>query len=221
VTDSPSSPDAPPSRRKRIRLSPDVRRHQILDVALEAFSTLGFAGTSMDRIARGVGLSKAGLYAHFASKDDIFEALLTDHLLGPPLDGILAADSARSLEDTVDAFLDACYASVNNARSLGIFRLLVAESGRAPDFMRRWHATVFAPHEAARDQAVDQAVSQGLLPRNVLTENFGLALAPALMAFVGQLLLGGEAARERIAAIRASHRELLLILLDKERGCRR
>jgi len=220
VTDAspPTSPAA--GRPRRIRLAPDLRRHQILDVALEAFSTYGFTGTSMDRIARGVGLSKAGLYAHFASKDEIFEALLTDHLLSPPLDGILMADPARSLEGTVDAFLDACYASITNPRALSVFRLLVAESSRAPDYMRRWHATVFAPHEAARNHAVDEAVSHGLLPRNVLTENVALALAPALMAFVGQLLLG-SAAQERIAAIRASHRELLLILLDKERGCRR
>lgn len=220
MTDSSSSSHPVPARRKRVRLAPDVRRQQILDVALDAFSTLGFAGTSMDRIARGVGLSKAGLYAHFASKDDIFEALLTDHLLGPPLDGVWASDPGRSLEEAVDAFLDGCYAGVNSARSLGIFRLLVAESGRAPDFMRRWHASVFAPYEERRNRAVADAVEAGLLPRNVLTENFALAMAPALMAFVGQLLLGDAAAQSRIAAIRASHREMLLILLDKERGCR-
>lgn len=208
-------------RRKRVRLAPEVRRQQILDVALDAFGTLGFAGTSMDRIARGVGLSKAGLYAHFASKDEIFEALLTDHMLAPPLDGSWAMGEGHSLEALVDAFLDRCYAGADNPRILGTFRLLVAESGRTPDFIRRWYASVLAPHKAARDAVIAQAVDADLLPRNAITENFDLAMAPALMALMSQLVLVGPEAVAQRAAFRAAHREILLILLDKERGCRR
>ncbi len=217
----PSSPAAPPARRKRVRLAPEVRRHQILDAALDAFGEFGFAGTSMHRIARGVGLSKAGLYAHFASKDEIFEALLTDHMLAPPLDVAWASDEDQSIEALVDGFLDRCYTDRHTPRVLATFRLLIAESGRVPDFVRRWHATVIAPHKAARDAVIHQAVAAGRLPRNGLTENFDLAMAPALMAMMSLLVLTGPQAEAQAAAFRAAHREILLILLDKERGCRR
>ena len=56
---------APAGRR---RLTPQVRMAQILDAALAEFSERGYAATTMDDIARRSGLSKGGLYAHFASK---------------------------------------------------------------------------------------------------------------------------------------------------------
>jgi len=58
-------------------------REQILDVALELFTTEGFESTSLREIAERMGFSKAALYYHFASKDDILLALhLRLHDLG-------------------------------------------------------------------------------------------------------------------------------------------
>ncbi len=51
-------------------------REEILDAAAELFTTIGYAGTSTRRIADAVGIRQASLYHHFATKDDILEALL-------------------------------------------------------------------------------------------------------------------------------------------------
>lgn len=69
--------------RKRVRLTPDIRIGLILDAALAEFSRNGFAATRIEDIAAHAGLSKAGLYAHFASKEAIFEALLVRTLSLP------------------------------------------------------------------------------------------------------------------------------------------
>lgn len=50
-------------------------RERILDVALDLFIEKGFDKTSLREIAERLGFSKAALYYHFASKDDIFLAL--------------------------------------------------------------------------------------------------------------------------------------------------
>jgi AcrR family transcriptional regulator len=50
-------------------------RERILDVALELFTKQGFDGTSLREIAEKLGVTKAALYYHFASKDDILMAL--------------------------------------------------------------------------------------------------------------------------------------------------
>ncbi|MGI8449208.1 MAG: TetR/AcrR family transcriptional regulator [Streptosporangiaceae bacterium] len=52
----------------------DTRR-RILAVALELFSTRGYAGTSMRDIAETMGMTKAALYYHFESKEQILEAV--------------------------------------------------------------------------------------------------------------------------------------------------
>ena len=51
-------------------------RARILDVALELFSEHGFEGTTLQQIADRLGLTKAALYYHFRSKDDLVRALV-------------------------------------------------------------------------------------------------------------------------------------------------
>jgi AcrR family transcriptional regulator len=48
---------------------------RILDVALDLFTRQGFDGTSLRQIAEQLGVTKAALYYHFESKDDILMAL--------------------------------------------------------------------------------------------------------------------------------------------------
>ncbi len=50
-------------------------RQRILDVALDLFIEQGFDGTSLRQIAEQLGVTKAALYYHFESKDDILMAL--------------------------------------------------------------------------------------------------------------------------------------------------
>jgi AcrR family transcriptional regulator len=55
--------------------APKGTRERILDIALELFIDKGFDKTSLREIAEKLGFSKAALYYHFASKDDILLAL--------------------------------------------------------------------------------------------------------------------------------------------------
>ena len=61
----------------------DSRRHeggaklrQIMDGARSVFLAAGFDGASMNDIARSAGVSKGTLYSYFASKDDLFDAII-------------------------------------------------------------------------------------------------------------------------------------------------
>lgn len=51
-------------------------KEQILDVSLDLFSIRGFEATSISQIANAVGIRKASLYSHFASKQDILDTLV-------------------------------------------------------------------------------------------------------------------------------------------------
>ncbi len=84
VVDPAPSADGPHPRKfaqvtraKRDALTHDAAstRERILDVALELFSDQGYDGTSLREIAERLGVTKAALYYHFASKEDILMAL--------------------------------------------------------------------------------------------------------------------------------------------------
>lgn len=49
-----------------------TRLHTIRDAALSQFAEHGYEGTSLSGIAGAVGIKTPSLYAHYASKDDLF-----------------------------------------------------------------------------------------------------------------------------------------------------
>jgi AcrR family transcriptional regulator len=65
------------TRAKRRALAHDANstRERILDVALDLFVAQGYDGTSLRQIAERLGVTKAALYYHFESKEDILRAL--------------------------------------------------------------------------------------------------------------------------------------------------
>jgi AcrR family transcriptional regulator len=98
--------NAPPKR----RLTGEERRTGILDAALAVFSQSGYHSASIDDIAREAGVSKALIYEHFASKQELYGDLiarnareLTQRLAGA-LVGLELESSAARLAAGLDAF---------------------------------------------------------------------------------------------------------------------
>ena len=56
----------------------ETTRLTIEDAAIELFMEQGYHATSMRQIAERAGLALGGIYNHFASKDEIFEAIVVD-----------------------------------------------------------------------------------------------------------------------------------------------
>ena len=78
-------------------MSPTTRE-RILDVASELFVEQGYDGTSLREIAERLGFTKAALYYHFPSKDEILRALLEpfDELIDELLGRLEAPTTSRS-----------------------------------------------------------------------------------------------------------------------------
>jgi AcrR family transcriptional regulator len=92
-------------------VAPDTRS-RILDIALELFSEHGFDGTTLQQIADQLGFTKAALYYHFRSKEDLLQALIAPAMA--ELDQLFDAhenepdtpsERRRFLEDYLDYLL--------------------------------------------------------------------------------------------------------------------
>jgi len=60
------------------RMAGEERRSQILAVAVSLFSERGFRGTTTKEIAQAAGVSEAMVFRHFATKKELYAAIL-DH----------------------------------------------------------------------------------------------------------------------------------------------
>lgn len=53
-------------------------KQEIMEAALDLFSVQGYEATSVSQIAEAVGIRKASMYSHFASKQEILDALVQE-----------------------------------------------------------------------------------------------------------------------------------------------
>ena len=92
----PARPARPALRRRVRRPGRAAVRRRLLDAALEVFAERGFASANLDQVAEAAGLTKGAIYSNFASKDDLFFAMMKDQVLNrvEAVRTVLAASSA-------------------------------------------------------------------------------------------------------------------------------
>ena len=76
----------------------DVTRLAIEDAALKLYMEQGYHATSMRQIADQTGLALGGIYNHFKSKEEIFEAIIIDKHPYKKILPIVLAEETDNLE---------------------------------------------------------------------------------------------------------------------------
>jgi AcrR family transcriptional regulator len=110
----------------------DIKRQAILDTAYRLFRMQGFDKTSVSEITAEVGGSKATIYSHFPSKEELFVecmmAAAQNYMAGTlkHLDDA-SADPAVALFDFGRSFLK----FICSSEQLEVRRLMIAEAARS------------------------------------------------------------------------------------------
>lgn len=83
--------------------SREQTRKRLLGAAARLFARNGFDATSVDDVAEAAGYSKGALYYNFASKDELFEALVEESI-GQMISGLeTALADAHTIEEKLAA----------------------------------------------------------------------------------------------------------------------
>lgn len=119
---SSTPPSGPSGGRKRKRL----RKEEIVAEATRLFAERGYEGASMGDLAERVGLRKASLFHHFASKDVLYATVLTELMESVKVAILSAAMAEGSFAERLDLLTDALTDSLSSAPYAA--RLLVREA---------------------------------------------------------------------------------------------
>lgn len=162
-----------------------ARREQILTAALKTFSEQGYAAATMDEIAASVGLSKAALYSHFASKAELFLGVMRDSSL---------VDAFEQLSVCARAQKWGCATTVRDLEAFLLeFARLFLEAHRDPQHLELMRLVL---SEGMRDTAVAAVVIEKMASRSSQElarrlSGFGLGtveeLTPAAESLMGAL----------------------------------
>jgi AcrR family transcriptional regulator len=152
--------------RDAMKVRTEARRTAILEAAVALFKELGYERTSMNELAKRLGGSKATLYGYFASKEELFAAVVqtvaTSHL----------AEAAVELQEvTENATLESqlmrfgkrmLFVLTNDADALAVYRMVIAEAGHS-DVGLQFHES--GPAEYLRTLAgfMESAMQRGEL----------------------------------------------------------
>jgi AcrR family transcriptional regulator len=104
----------------RVRLSPDQRRRQLLDLGTRLFATRSVEELSIDVLAEEAGVSRGLLYHYFGSKQDFREAVIR-HAVEDLVDQTAPPASGEPLERlaaSVGVYVDYVVANLTGYRSL-------------------------------------------------------------------------------------------------------
>jgi AcrR family transcriptional regulator len=121
-------------------------RNTILQAAHDLFVAQGYHGTSMRQIAQGAGMALGSLYNHFASKEDVFQAVFFAY---HPYHEVLPLIASSQGEDLETLIRDA-------AR-----RMVQVVEGR-PDFMNLMFIEVVEFKSAHAQQLMVEILPRGL-----------------------------------------------------------
>jgi AcrR family transcriptional regulator len=109
----------------------DIKRRAILETAYRLFRAQGFDKTSMAEITALVGGSKATIYSHFASKEELFVecmmAAVADYMSGTLKHLETSADPRVALRRFGTSVLN----FICSAEQLEVRRLMIAEAARS------------------------------------------------------------------------------------------
>ena len=121
--------------------APSPKRQAILNGAIACFMEQGYAATTMDSVAAVANVSKATIYAHFSSKEDLFAAVIIcrceDEFIGGGLAPAEPADARTTLTQLARNLLS----FMTQPNTLAIHRVVVAEAVRQPELANAfWQA---------------------------------------------------------------------------------
>ncbi len=118
---------------------PTPKQRDIAEAATRLFMAQGYAAVSMDAIARAAGVSKATLYAYFASKDRLFASLVGAACTRSGAGGVELADGAADLRTALTTLGERVLRFMLEEQSLAIYRVVMAEAVRFPELGRAFY----------------------------------------------------------------------------------
>lgn len=155
---------------RRFRRRPDARPEELLDSALTVFGERGYRATTLEEVARHAGVSKGTVYLYFASKDDLFRAMVERNVIG-----LLERAETRVREhtgtatDLLEQVIRAMWAAMSQSQMVCLTRLVQSELPQFPEIQRYYWDNVIQRHRRMLLSIVERGIATGEFRDEALT----------------------------------------------------
>ncbi len=189
----------------------EARPGEILDAALSCFAERGFAATRLEDVAARAGVTKGTMYLYFASKEDLFQAVVREFVV-PTIEHIEAAVAGPGLaSERIERVVAVWVEKVYGGRIGALPKLMLAEAGNFPELTQFYQVEVVGRMLHLIKGLLRSGIEHGEF-REVDVEHAALCvIAPLLVATLLRHSFGQSGAMPiDAAALARCHLELLL-----------
>jgi len=150
-------PGSPKFRRRKAD-----RPNEIVEAALSVFVERGFAAARLDDIAARAGVSKGAIYLYFATKEDIFRAVV-DQAFSPSMEVMRDIVGAHPgpFPELIRAIAAHMAGVVERTPLGGVAKMVIGEARNLPELARIWRQEVVEPSLDALAAAIQAAQGRG------------------------------------------------------------
>jgi AcrR family transcriptional regulator len=176
---------SPAARPRKLRRGP-LTRKQILDASLKLFSDKGFVRTSVRDIAQAAGITDAAIYYHFASKRDLFEALIEERGFTAVLEQLERAEITDGPEIVIPRI--ACSALEFLYQNRDLLKVLLVEALAEDPVAAEEYRILVERWERAEARILKYYAAQGMLRTAVIDTLAKQLVVTVLGAFADYLM---------------------------------
>ena len=152
-----SAPIALPPKRERRK---HARPGELLEAALHVFVDQGFGAAKVEEIASRAGVSKGTLFLYFASKEELFKAVVRDTIVGQLSQFQAAVDTFQGpTPELMRTMVHAWWQRSHANGSTGIAKLMLSEGKHFPEL-----ANFYRPRLSTRRATLSAACWHAVLP---------------------------------------------------------
>ena len=159
----------------------EARPGELLAAALELFVEKGYAATRSEEVAHRAGVSKGTLFLYFASKEELFKAVVRENLAGrfPEWEAEFDAYTG-STPEMLRYAMQMWWQRVGATPASGITKLMMSEASNFPELAAFYQKEVIEPGRQLVRRILQRGVDRGEFRPLDMDHAVYLVLAPMI-----------------------------------------
>jgi len=169
----------------------DARPGELLEAALALFVEKGFAATRVEEVAKHAGVSKGTLFLYFASKEELFKAVVRQNISGRFAEWNAELESFEgSTADMLRYCMNAWWERIGSTKASGITKLMMSEACNFPELAAFYEHEVIQPVHELIQRVLQRGMDRGEFRPIDMKYGVYIVLAPVLFLAMWQHSLG-------------------------------
>lgn len=169
----------------------DARPGELLNAALALFVEKGFAATRVEEIAKLAGVSKGTLFLYFASKEELFKAVVRENISGRFAEWHAELESFQGgSADLLRYCMTAWWQRIGSTKVSGITKLMLSEAHNFPELATFYATEVIQPGNQLIARVLQRGVDRGEFHAMDMKYAVYVVLAPMLFLALWKHSLG-------------------------------